>query len=80
MGTIGGILMATLMNNGGGAGDNAEKWIETGQLGGKRSEAHRAAVVGGTVGDPFKDTVEFSLRVLIKLLSSITLVLAPLFI
>jgi len=80
VGTIAGILMATLMNNGGGAWDNAKKWIETGQLGGKRSEAHKAAVVGDTVGDPFKDTAGPSLHVLIKLLSTITLVLAPLFI
>ncbi len=80
VGTIGGILMATLMNNGGGAWDNAKKWIETGQFGGKRSEAHKAAVVGDTVGDPFKDTAGPSLHVLVKLLSTITLVLAPLFI
>jgi K(+)-stimulated pyrophosphate-energized sodium pump len=79
VGTIGGILMATLMNNGGGAWDNAKKYIETGQLGGKRSEAHKAAVVGDTVGDPFKDTAGPSLHVLIKLLSTITLVMAPLF-
>ena len=79
VGTIGGILMATLMNNGGGAWDNAKKFIETGQLGGKRSEAHKAAVVGDTVGDPFKDTAGPSLHVLIKLLSTITLVMAPLF-
>jgi K(+)-stimulated pyrophosphate-energized sodium pump len=80
VGTIAGILMATLMNNGGGAWDNAKKWIETGQLGGKGSEAHKAAVIGDTVGDPFKDTAGPSLHVLIKLLSTITLVLAPLFI
>ncbi len=80
VGTIGGILMATLMNNGGGAWDNAKKWIETGQLGGKGSDTHKAAVVGDTVGDPFKDTAGPSLHVLIKLLSTITLVLAPLFI
>ena len=80
VGTIGGILMATLMNNGGGAWDNAKKFIETGHYGGKRSEAHKAAVVGDTVGDPFKDTAGPSLHVLIKLLSTITLVLAPLFI
>ena len=79
VGTISGILMATLMNNGGGAWDNAKKYIETGQLGGKRSEAHKAAVVGDTVGDPFKDTAGPSLHVLIKLLSTITLVMAPLF-
>jgi K(+)-stimulated pyrophosphate-energized sodium pump len=80
VGTISGILMATLMNNGGGAWDNAKKWIETGEFGGKRSEAHKASVVGDTVGDPFKDTAGPSLHVLIKLLSTITLVLAPLFI
>jgi K(+)-stimulated pyrophosphate-energized sodium pump len=80
VGTIAGILLATLMNNGGGAWDNAKKWIETGQFGGKRSEAHKAAVVGDTVGDPFKDTAGPSLHVLIKMLSTITLVLAPLFI
>ncbi len=80
VGTIAGILMATLMNNGGGAWDNAKKFIETGQYGGKRSDAHKAAVVGDTVGDPFKDTAGPSLHVLIKLLSTITLVAAPLFI
>ncbi len=79
VGTIAGILMATLMNNGGGAWDNAKKWIETGQYGGKRSDPHKAAVVGDTVGDPFKDTAGPSLHVLIKLLSTITLVMAPLF-
>jgi len=80
VGTIVGILMALFMNNGGGAWDNAKKFIEAGHLGGKRSEAHKAAVVGDTVGDPFKDTAGPSLHVLIKLLSTITLVLAPLFI
>ena len=80
VGTMAGILMATLLNNGGGAWDNAKKYIETGQYGGKGSEAHKAAVVGDTVGDPFKDTAGPSLHVLIKLLSTITLVLAPLFI
>jgi K(+)-stimulated pyrophosphate-energized sodium pump len=79
VGTIAGILLAMLMNNGGGAWDNAKKFIETGQYGGKRSEAHKAAVVGDTVGDPFKDTAGPSLHVLIKLLATITLVLAPLF-
>ena len=79
VGTIAGILMAMLMNNGGGAWDNAKKWIESGQYGGKKSEAHKAAVVGDTVGDPFKDTAGPSLHVLIKLLATITLVLAPLF-
>jgi K(+)-stimulated pyrophosphate-energized sodium pump len=80
IGTIAGILMAGFLNNGGGAWDNAKKYIETGQYGGKRSDAHKAAVVGDTVGDPFKDTAGPSLHVFVKLLSTITLVLAPLFI
>ncbi len=87
IGTIGGILMATVLNNGGGAWDNAKKFIESGGLKdekgnvlGKGSEAHKAAVVGDTIGDPFKDTAGPSLHVLIKLLATITLVLAPLFI
>ncbi|HZP41456.1 MAG TPA: sodium-translocating pyrophosphatase [Candidatus Binatia bacterium] len=80
VGTMGGILMATLLNNGGGAWDNAKKYIETGAFGGKGSDSHKAAVVGDTVGDPFKDTAGPSLHVLIKLLSTITLVMAPLFI
>jgi K(+)-stimulated pyrophosphate-energized sodium pump len=80
IGTIAGILMALLMNNGGGAWDNAKKFIETGAYGGKGSDAHKASVVGDTVGDPFKDTAGPSLHVLIKLLSTLTLVMAPLFI
>jgi K(+)-stimulated pyrophosphate-energized sodium pump len=80
VGTMSGILMATMLNNGGGAWDNAKKYIETGQYGGKGSDAHKAAVVGDTVGDPFKDTAGPSIHVLIKLLSTITLVMAPLFI
>jgi len=80
IGTAVGILVAIFLNNGGGAWDNAKKYIETGQFGGKRSDAHKAAVVGDTVGDPCKDTAGPSLHVLIKLLSTITLVLAPLFI
>jgi len=80
VGTIAGILMATLLNNGGGAWDNAKKFIETGEYGGKGSPTHKAAVVGDTVGDPFKDTAGPSLHVLIKLLSTVTLVLAPLFV
>ena len=79
VGTIAGILMATVLNNSGGAWDNSKKYIETGALGGKGSETHKAAVVGDTVGDPFKDTAGPSLHVVIKLLSTITLVLAPLF-
>ena len=78
--TITGILMALFMNNGGGAWDNAKKYIESGAFGGKNSDPHKASVVGDTVGDPFKDTAGPSLHVLIKLLSTITLVLAPLFI
>jgi H(+)-translocating pyrophosphatase len=80
VGTIVGVLMALFLNNGGGAWDNAKKYIEMGNLGGKGSDTHKAAVVGDTVGDPFKDTAGPSLHVLIKLLSTITLVLAPLFI
>ena len=80
VGTITGILMALFLNNGGGAWDNAKKYIETGAFGGKKSETHKASVVGDTVGDPFKDTAGPSLHVLIKLLSTLTLVLAPLFI
>ncbi len=80
VGTISGVLLAMLMNNGGGAWDNAKKYIESGVYGGKKSEAHKASVVGDTVGDPFKDTAGPSLHVLIKLLATITLVLAPLFV
>jgi K(+)-stimulated pyrophosphate-energized sodium pump len=80
VGTIAGILMAMFLNNSGGAWDNAKKYIEAGMYGGKRSDAHKAAVVGDTVGDPFKDTAGPSIHVLIKLLSTITLVMAPLFI
>jgi len=79
IGTVAGILVALFLNNSGGAWDNAKKYIETGAHGGKRSEPHKAAVVGDTVGDPFKDTAGPSLHVLIKLLATITLVLAPLF-
>lgn len=78
--TITGVIMALFMNTGGGAWDNAKKYIETGAYGGKHSEAHKAAVVGDTVGDPFKDTAGPSLHVLIKLLATITLVLAALFV
>ncbi len=79
VGTIVGVILALTLNNGGGAWDNAKKFIEAGALGGKGSDAHKAAVVGDTVGDPFKDTAGPSLHVLIKLLSTLTLVLAPLF-
>ncbi len=80
IGTIGGIMMATFFNNSGGAWDNAKKFIESGGGDGKGSEQHKAAVVGDTVGDPFKDTAGPSLHVLIKLLATVTLVLAPLFV
>jgi len=95
--TMGGIVLALFLNNGGGAWDNAKKYIEAGYLRvntdgemvsrlatnatilGKKSEAHKASIVGDTVGDPFKDTAGPSLHVVIKLLSTITLVLAPLY-
>ena len=87
VGTIGGIMMASFMNNGGGAWDNAKKMIEDGQLKdekgevlGKGTPAHAAAVVGDTIGDPLKDTAGPSLHVLVKLLATITLVMCPLFI
>ncbi|MCL1811231.1 MAG: sodium/proton-translocating pyrophosphatase, partial [Methanomassiliicoccaceae archaeon] len=80
VGTIGGILMANFLNNGGGAWDNAKKYIEEGHHGGKKSPAHAAAVVGDTVGDPFKDTAGPSIHVLVKLLSTICLVMAVLFV
>jgi len=72
-----GFLIAVMMANAGGSWDNAKKWIEAGQLGGKGSDAHKAAVVGDTVGDPFKDTSGPSLNIMIKLMSIIALVLAP---
>jgi K(+)-stimulated pyrophosphate-energized sodium pump len=75
--TLSGVLLALLMANAGGAWDNAKKYIEQGNLGGKRSEAHKAAVVGDTVGDPFKDTSGPSMNILIKLMSVVALVLAP---
>ncbi len=78
--TVTGVVMALFMSNAGGAWDNAKKMIESGAHGGKGTDAHRAAIVGDTVGDPFKDTAGPSLHVLIKLLATITLVLAPLFI
>lgn len=74
-----GVLMAIFMSNAGGAWDNAKKYIETGHHGGKGSEAHKAAVVGDTVGDPFKDTSGPSINILIKLMTVVSLVFAPLF-
>ncbi|MFI5199904.1 MAG: sodium-translocating pyrophosphatase, partial [Candidatus Limnocylindrales bacterium] len=87
VGTISGVMLATVLNNSGGAWDNAKKYIESGHLLddagnilGKKTEAHAAAVVGDTVGDPFKDTAGPSLHVLVKLLATVTLVMAPLFV
>ncbi len=74
-----GVLMAIFMSNSGGAWDNAKKYVESGHFGGKGSEAHKAAVVGDTVGDPFKDTSGPSINILIKLMTVVSLVFAPLF-
>ena len=76
---VSGFMLAVMMANAGGAWDNAKKWIEAGELGGKGSEAHKAAVVGDTVGDPFKDTSGPSLNILIKLMSIVALVFASTF-
>lgn len=73
--TVAGVLLALLMTNGGGAWDNAKKYIEAGHFGGKGSEAHRAAVIGDTIGDPFKDTSGPALNILIKLMSVVALLL-----
>lgn len=79
-GTVTGILMALFLDTAGGAWDNAKKYIELGNYGGKNSEAHKAAITGDTVGDPFKDTAGPSLHVVIKLLSTTILVAGPLFV
>ena len=71
------IMLAVFMANAGGAWDNAKKYIESGQFGGKGSESHKAAVTGDTVGDPFKDTAGPAMDILIKLMSVISLILAP---
>ena len=76
--TVSGVLLAIFMANAGGSWDNAKKYIESGAHGGKGSDAHKAAVVGDTVGDPFKDTAGPSLNILIKLMSVVSLVIAPL--
>ena len=73
--TLVGVLLALMMANGGGAWDNAKKYIEAGNLGGKGSDAHKAAVIGDTVGDPFKDTSGPALNILIKLMSVVSLLL-----
>jgi K(+)-stimulated pyrophosphate-energized sodium pump len=75
-----GVMLAVSMANSGGAWDNAKKYIETGKLGGKGSETHKAAVVGDTVGDPFKDTSGPALNILIKLMAIISLVFVPFFV
>jgi K(+)-stimulated pyrophosphate-energized sodium pump len=77
--TLVGVFLALMMANAGGAWDNAKKHIEGGHFGGKGSEPHKAAVVGDTVGDPLKDTSGPSMNILIKLMSVVALVIAPLF-
>jgi K(+)-stimulated pyrophosphate-energized sodium pump len=77
-GTATGFVLAVFMANSGGAWDNAKKYIEEGHMGGKGSEAHKAAVIGNTVGDPFKDTAGPSLNILIKLMSMVSIVVAGL--
>jgi K(+)-stimulated pyrophosphate-energized sodium pump len=77
--TVVGVLMALFMANAGGAWDNAKKYIEGGAHGGKGSDPHKAAVVGDTVGDPFKDTSGPAMNILIKLMAVVSLVLAPWF-
>ena len=77
-GLISGFVLAIFMANAGGAWDNAKKYVEEGNLGGKGSEVHKATVVGDTVGDPFKDTSGPSLNILIKLMSMVAIVMAGL--
>ena len=74
-----GVLLAIMMSNAGGAWDNAKKYIEEGNHGGKGSDSHKAAVVGDTVGDPFKDTSGPSINILIKLMTIVSVVFLPLF-
>jgi K(+)-stimulated pyrophosphate-energized sodium pump len=75
-----GVMLALMMANAGGAWDNAKKYIEEGHFGGKGSDPHKAAVVGDTVGDPFKDTSGPSINILIKLMTIVAVVFAPLFV
>ncbi|MGD8640275.1 MAG: sodium/proton-translocating pyrophosphatase, partial [Gammaproteobacteria bacterium] len=75
---VSGVLMALMMANAGGAWDNAKKYVEKGNLGGKGSDVHKACVVGDTVGDPFKDTSGPSMNILINVLAIVSLVIAPL--
>jgi len=77
--TLSGVMLALFMSNGGGAWDNAKKYVEAGALGGKGSPAHHATVVGDTVGDPLKDTSGPAMNILIKLMSIVSLVMAPFF-
>jgi K(+)-stimulated pyrophosphate-energized sodium pump len=77
---VSGVLLAIMMANAGGAWDNAKKYIEGGEHGGKGSDPHKAAVVGDTVGDPFKDTSGPSINILIKLMTIVSLVFAPVFV
>jgi K(+)-stimulated pyrophosphate-energized sodium pump len=76
--TVSGVLLAISQANAGGAWDNAKKYIEEGHHGGKGSEAHRAAVTGDTVGDPFKDTSGPSINILVKVVCMVALIIAPL--
>jgi len=78
--TVTGFVVAVFMSNAGGAWDNAKKYIEGGRLGGKGSDCHKAAVIGDTVGDPFKDTSGPSLNILIKLVSTVSIVFSSLII
>ena len=75
--TVSGVMLALFMANSGGAWDNAKKYIEGGAYGGKGSDAHKAAVIGDTVGDPFKDTAGPAMDIVIKLMSVVSLVIAP---
>jgi K(+)-stimulated pyrophosphate-energized sodium pump len=77
---VSGFLLAIFMANAGGAWDNAKKYIETGQVGGKGSDAHKAGVVGDTVGDPLKDTAGPSMNILIKVMSVVSLIAVPAFV